>query len=170
MVVADYLRHFGQEGVAGVHFVSAITESGSPEAMGLLGPEFLQLLPGFLTQDVATSLATLSAFVGLLYNQPLSEEMASAVLGYNTAVPAHVREGIATRVEDHREALGKLSVPVMVTHGLEDKVILPEASRRLAAAVPQAEVSLYEGVGHSPFWEDAARFDRELAGFAARCA
>jgi non-heme chloroperoxidase len=30
-------------------------------------------------------------------------------------------------------------------------------------------VSLYPGVGHSPFWEDARRFNRELAAFAARC-
>ena len=27
------------------------------------------------------------------------------------------------------------------------------------------EAAFYEGIGHSPFWEDASRFNRELAEF-----
>ena len=34
-----------------------------------------------------------------------------------------------------------------------------------AASVKGAKLSLYDGVGHSPFWEDAPRFNRELAEF-----
>jgi len=31
--------------------------------------------------------------------------------------------------------------------------------------VPGAKAAFYEGIGHSPFWEDASRFNRELAEF-----
>jgi pimeloyl-ACP methyl ester carboxylesterase len=49
-------------------------------------------------------------------------------------------------------------------------MVLPASSRHIASLVPGAQVSLYySGVGHSPFWEDARRFNRELAAFAARC-
>jgi non-heme chloroperoxidase len=34
--------------------------------------------------------------------------------------------------------------------------------------VRAAEPSWYEGVGHMPFWEDPARFDRELGEFVDR--
>ncbi|WP_395835844.1 alpha/beta fold hydrolase [Archangium violaceum] len=43
------------------------------------------------------------------------------------------------------------------------------SERQLASVVPGAPVSLYSNAGHSPFWEDARRFNRELAAFAARC-
>jgi pimeloyl-ACP methyl ester carboxylesterase len=32
--------------------------------------------------------------------------------------------------------------------------------------VPAAGLSLYEGYGHAPFWDDADRFNRELEAFA----
>lgn len=32
-----------------------------------------------------------------------------------------------------------------------------------ASAPPNAKRSLYDGVGHAPFFEDAPRFNRELA-------
>jgi non-heme chloroperoxidase len=52
-----------------------------------------------------------------------------------------------------------------VTHGTKDKVLLVALGRFTAAAVPGAKLSLYDGVGHGPFWEDAARFNQELAEF-----
>jgi pimeloyl-ACP methyl ester carboxylesterase len=44
-----------------------------------------------------------------------------------------------------------------------DRIIAPAAGRYTASAVPGARLSIYEGVGHSPFFEDAPRFNRELA-------
>ena len=34
-----------------------------------------------------------------------------------------------------------------------------------ADAIQFARRSLYDGIGHAPFWEDTARFNAELAGF-----
>jgi len=166
MVVADYLRHFGQEHVAGVHFVSAMVKSGSEEAFGLLSPDMLALIPGLFDPEDG---ATLERFVSLLHHQPVSQETRRRVLAYTEMVPPFVREGLGARVEDYDDVLHRLTVPVMVTHGLEDRVVLPESGRHIASVVKGAHVSLYPGVGHSPFWEDARRFNRELAAFAARC-
>jgi pimeloyl-ACP methyl ester carboxylesterase len=91
------------------------------------------------------------------------------VLAYNQWVPPYVREGLGSRAVDNDEVLHRLTLPVLISHGLEDRVILPESSRHLASVVPDAQVSYYAGVGHSPFWEDSRRFNHELAAFAARC-
>jgi pimeloyl-ACP methyl ester carboxylesterase len=40
-------------------------------------------------------------------------------------------------------------------------------SRRLLDLNPAARLSVYEGVGHAPFYERPERFNRELAVFAA---
>jgi non-heme chloroperoxidase len=37
--------------------------------------------------------------------------------------------------------------------------------RLTASIVPGAKLSVYEGIGHAPFWEDTPRFNRELAEF-----
>ncbi len=43
--------------------------------------------------------------------------------------------------------------------------MLPAAAEMTAAAIPGARISWYEDCGHSPFYEDAPRFNRELAAF-----
>jgi non-heme chloroperoxidase len=54
---------------------------------------------------------------------------------------------------------------VLVTHGTMDRIILAAAGSYTAAHVRGARLSLYDGVGHSPFFEDPTRFNRELAEF-----
>jgi non-heme chloroperoxidase len=169
LVLTDYLRHYGQRHVAGVHFVGALPRAGTPEALELYGPDLRELLPGLFSHDADSSMATLQAFVSLLFHRPVPPEQLYAVLGYTSAVPTYVREGIGARVVDAEEVLRGLSLPVLVSHGLEDRVVRLEAGRYIASVVPQAELSLYTGVGHSPFWEDAPRFNRELMRFVARC-
>ena len=99
----------------------------------------------------------------------MSAETRGAVLGYNQLVPPHVREALGSRSVDNDDVLHRLTIPVLVSHGLEDRVMRTDSSRHLASVIPDAQLSLYPGVGHSPFWEDSKRFNRELAAFAARC-
>jgi len=56
----DYIRHYGEDGISGVHFVGAITKLGSDEAMSVLTPEFLNLVPGFFAMEVEESVAAWS--------------------------------------------------------------------------------------------------------------
>jgi non-heme chloroperoxidase len=169
LVVADYLRHYGQRHVAGVNFVGAMVKSGSEEAFGLLAPELLDLIPGLFSADERPSLTALESFVSLLHHEPLAPEVRRAVMAYTARVPAHVREGLGARTVDNDDVLRELHVPVLVSHGLKDRVVLPASGQHIASLVPHAQVSHYSDVGHSPFWESARRFNRELAAFAAKC-
>lgn len=169
LVACDYLRHYGEAQVAGVHFVSALVKSGSEEGFGLLAPELLALVPGLFSEEPEAGQPALERFVSLLHGQPMTPELWSTVLAETQRVPAHVRAALGSRVVDNDDVLHRLTVPVMVTHGMEDRVVRPESSHHIASVVPGAQVSLYSGVGHSPFWEESRRFNRELAAFAARC-
>jgi pimeloyl-ACP methyl ester carboxylesterase len=46
----------------------------------------------------------------------------------------------------------------------------PGAGQYTASVIPGAKLSVYEGVGHSPFYEDAPRFNAELAAFVRAAA
>lgn len=84
-------------------------------------------------------------------------------------VPHSVRLDVSQRVECADDVLRGLSIPVLATHGQEDRIVRPATSQHITSLVPNAELSLYPGVGHSPFWEDSRRFNEELARFVARC-
>jgi pimeloyl-ACP methyl ester carboxylesterase len=169
VVLTDYLRHYGQENVAGVQFVGALTRLGKPEFFADFGGEFLQLLPTLLSPDADQGRNALEAFADMLTQQPLAPQQRAAVLRYSSVVPLHVRLAIGQRLVDGADVLSALTVPVLATHGAVDRVVLPETSRRIASLAPNAELSLFPDVGHSPFAEDARRFNEELARFVARC-
>jgi non-heme chloroperoxidase len=44
----------------------------------------------------------------------------------------------------------------------------PDAAEYTAKMIPGAKLSVYQGIGHSPFFEDPSRFNAELAGFVRR--
>ena len=63
------------------------------------------------------------------------------------------------------EMLRSLRLPVLVTHGAEDKNSNLITAEYTAKMIPGAKLSVYQGIGHSPFFEDAPRFNTELATF-----
>jgi pimeloyl-ACP methyl ester carboxylesterase len=49
---------------------------------------------------------------------------------------------------DRTEALGRLDMPVLVIHGLADRLVHSSGGRATAAAIPGAELLLIPGMGH----------------------
>jgi pimeloyl-ACP methyl ester carboxylesterase len=80
-------------------------------------------------------------------------------------VPPKVRANMGGRTLSMDETLKVLNLPVLVTHGATDKLALVAAARHTAATIPGAKLSVYERIGHAPFWEDTARFNAELSAF-----
>jgi non-heme chloroperoxidase len=80
-------------------------------------------------------------------------------------VPPKVRAGLSGRPLDATEIMSKLKLPVLVTHGAEDRNARLAAAKYTASVIPGARLSIYEGIGHAPFYEDATRFNTELAAF-----
>src|SRR5262245_34258338 len=45
LLILDYIRHYGEDDIGGVHFVGGVSKLGSEEAISVLTPEFLNLVP-----------------------------------------------------------------------------------------------------------------------------
>ena len=169
LVVSDYLSRYGTDDVAGLNLVGAISEKGTADASRFGGEEFVALGDALASTDAAESVRALAEFVDICVEGDLPPRERYLLLGFNAAVPPHVREALQARTVEHEATLRGIDVPVLLTHGEADRVVLPAASRKHAELIPDAETSAYEGVGHSPFWERPDRFNEELRELVERC-
>src|SRR5215207_7529961 len=156
LVILDYLRHYGEDGVGGVNFVGGVTKLGSEEAAAALTPEFLGLVPGFFSTNVEESVRSLEALLRLCFAREPSAEELYLMLGYNVSVPPHVRQALLSRPLDNDDLLPTLRCPVLITHGVRDGVIKPAAADQHKAAIAHARIQMIPNTGHAIFWDDAA--------------
>lgn len=164
-VISDYVRAHGQARIGAINYVAAITRA----ERSFWGPA-LHHTARMTNDDLTTNIRATRKFLHACFGmRPTGDEM-DLTLAYTMLVPASVRAAVLERTRDEGGVLGQLDVPVLVTHGAMDRIILPAAGRYTATAVPGAHLSVYEGVGHSPFLEDAPRFNLELAALALRAA
>lgn len=165
-VMCDYLRANGQGGIAGINFLGAAVTLG-PAAFGtLLGPGFLDHFQGATADDLPTNIEAMRRFVRACTAKPLPADLLEEALCWNVVVPAKVRLALAQREISSDDVLSGLSVPVLVTHGEADTVVLPAMAEHILATCPVAKVSRYAGIGHAPHLEDPERYNAELAEFA----
>lgn len=165
LVISDYLSVAGTDDVAGINLVGAISEKGTDDAARIAGEEFVALGDPLTSRDAAESVRALADFLDICVEGDLAPREKYFMLGFNAVVPPHVREALQARTVVHEETLRSLDVPVLLTHGEEDRVVGVGAAEKHADLLPDAETSFYAGVGHSPFWEAPERFERELRAF-----
>ncbi len=165
LIISDYLEEYGDEHIAGINLVGAISKNGTEDALAVIGEDFTDRVPGFESTDVEESVAALERFLRDCMHEDPSPADLSLMLGYNVLVPPHVRTSLHSRTVTHDDDLREVEVPVLVTHGEADGVVLPAAAEEHAALIETAELSFYPDVGHSAFWEAPERFNRELREF-----
>ncbi|MGH8496867.1 MAG: alpha/beta fold hydrolase [Gammaproteobacteria bacterium] len=169
LVILDYIRHYGEDGIGGSHFVGGITKLGSEEAMSVLSPEFLNLVPGFFATDVEESARSLESLLRMcLVDDPTTEDL-YLMLGYNLSVPPYVRQGMFSRSFDNDDLLPKIRKPVLITHGGDDAIVKPAVVDQHKAGIPHAQVHVMANMGHAAFWDDAENFNRRLRAFCEAC-
>jgi pimeloyl-ACP methyl ester carboxylesterase len=165
IVVFDYLREFGEDAVSGFGIVGGITKLGSSEALAALTPQLLGVLPGCFADDAQESVRGLTGLLNLCFaRQPSSEDL-YPMLGYNVVVPPSVRQALLSREVDNDDLLPTIRKPVLVIHGTQDAIVAPSVVAQHQAGIAHARVRMLEGVGHTPFREDPATFNRHLRTF-----
>jgi pimeloyl-ACP methyl ester carboxylesterase len=169
VVIGDYVRRHGEAALGGIVLVGAVSMLGEA-VLPFLGPEFIDVLPALFASDVEESNAGLQAFIRICASADPEPEEFFSILGYNSVVPPHVRQAMLSRTVSHDDLYARLETPILITHGLEDRVVLPAMSEQLARVVPNARTSFYPGIGHSPFRESTDRFNTDLHAFATSVA
>jgi non-heme chloroperoxidase len=159
-VISDYVATHGAGGISGLNFVDASIKF-IPENVG----DNLKNLPLMASEDMLTNINATRVFLhGCFSKQPSADDF-ETMLAFNMMVPPKVRAGLGGRPLDATEIMSKLTLPVLVSHGAEDKNAKLATAQYTASVIPGAKLSVYDGIGHSPFYEDAPRFNSELAAF-----
>lgn len=163
-VIRQYLINYGDADIAGINFVA----SQVIEEPRFRGPGAPKPLPDRLTLAEEIDLAI--DFLDGCFGKKPDEALFRRALGYNVRVPVSVRRAIAgwsTPAPLTIDALRRVTVPVLITHGRRDTVVLPAAAETAAQTIAHAQLSWFDDCGHSPFAEAPARFNDELAAFVA---
>jgi pimeloyl-ACP methyl ester carboxylesterase len=164
-VISDYLSTHGAGQIAGINFVDA-----SIKADPAFAGDNLKNLPLMASEDLVTNITATRSFLhGCFSKQPSADDY-EIMLAFNMMVLPKVRAGLAGRPLDATEMMSKLKLPVLVTHGAEDRNAKLATAQYTASVIPGAKLSVYDGIGHSPFYEDAPRFNTELAAFVRAAA
>lgn len=151
LVVLEHALHY-PEGLAGVIAAAPpLGQVGVPPVLMALGRAFSRILPRFslkVGMDL-TGLAKDPAVVEAVLADPLFHRRGTARL--STEVTAAI-----TRVQD---GAPNFSLPLLILHGSDDRMVPPEGSRRFFAKLryPDREFREYPGAYHCLF----ADFDHE---------
>jgi pimeloyl-ACP methyl ester carboxylesterase len=166
VIMCDYVRFYGEGNVGGMHFVGATSKMGDP-LVPFRGNAISAVIEDLFSDVVEESIAALQSFLrACVYAEPSPEDY-YFFLGYNVIVPPHVRFGLLNRQIDNDDLLPTLRKPVLITHGIEDAVVLLRMGQHNAEKIKHAQTSYYSSIGHAPFWENAERFNQELRAFAS---
>jgi non-heme chloroperoxidase len=167
-VICDYVRAYGQDRIAAVGFVEGVVKLGEAAFGTLIGPGFLDHFAGATAGDLPTNIAAMRSFVRACVVKPVPDDDLETAMCWNVTVPAAIRANLAARELDYDDVLRALEVPLLITHGRADTVVLPAMAEHVLTTCPTAEVSWYDGVGHVPHVEEPERFNRELAELTRR--
>ena len=163
-LINDYVRHYGTKEISGINYVGARLDS-DPAFNGPGNEHFRDML----RPDLARELVAVDRFLRACFFLPPPEKIITRARLYNMRVTPRTRRAHLTRSPDDGAVLARLDVPVLITQGSRDTLVLPGLAQARAPLIPGAQLSMYHGVGHMPFAEDTPRFNRELAAFATRC-
>jgi non-heme chloroperoxidase len=166
IVILDYVRAYGEDDVGGVSFVGGLTKLGSDEALSVLTPEFLSLVPGLFATGAEESVRSLTSLLRMCFVEEPSSEDLYLMLGYNVAVPPYVRQALFSRSFDNDDLLPKIRKPVLVVQGAQDAVVTPALIDQYKASIAHAQIQVMPGTGHAPFWDDAETFNEHLRTFS----
>ena len=118
------------------------------------------------SEDLLTNITATRTFLhGCFSKQPSADDF-ETMLAFNMVVPPKVRVGLSGRPLDATAVMSKLTIPVLVTHGAEDKNAKLDTAKYTASVIPGAKLSVYDGIGHSP--SNAARGTDEVPIAQAR--
>jgi len=161
-VAGAYLRKYGGSKIAGVNLVDAVTKL-SPD---LLTEEAATFTDTTTSHDLATRTAATADFLAACFHRPPSEAEMRRMLVVNGMTARAVNEGfIKTETSDLEPVFKAYGGPILLTHGIHDRLVRIEMSERIKSIHANSELSLFPDSGHSPFYEEPVRYGQELARF-----
>lgn len=161
-VAGAYLRKYGGARIAGINLVAAVTKLSSD----LLTEEAATFTDTTTSHDLATRTAATADFLAACFHRQPPEAEMRRMLVINGMTAREVNEGfIKTKTTDLEPVFQAYTGPILLTHGAHDRLVRTAMSERIKSIHANSRLSLYSDTGHSPFYEEPARYGQELASF-----
>lgn len=170
-VVEDYLMVHGEDAIAGTVLIGTGITRGSfmpRPALEARAADNSVSSADLISEDPAKFIAATLAFIEACTAKPMSREDFAKAAAFNAMCPAHIRGLCRQRPEDYRPTMANLTKPVMVAWGDQERLAHRSMFDETMATIPNAKPSIYEGLGHMPFFEDPTSFNADLAAFASQ--
>ncbi|MET0406281.1 MAG: alpha/beta hydrolase [Cystobacter sp.] len=166
-VAGAYLQAHGNERIAGINLVDAVTYR-SPELLTPLSAAFARSTG---SHDLAERTAATTDFLSACFHQLPTGIEWQRMLVINGMTARAVNEGFVQTQPANLEPLFQaFTGPILLTHGAHDRLVRVAMSERIRELRPDSRLSVYSKSGHSPFYEEPARYGRELAAFVTTAA
>jgi pimeloyl-ACP methyl ester carboxylesterase len=161
LTVGHYLKHYGARDLHGVALTGPVTKF-SPE---LLQPRGLEIGGKLASADLSVRIQGIRETLDATFAKPLTRDEHDRMLVINSLSPRALQLGYGlVGGEGVDEAFGE-PARLFVTYGAKDAITRPEMARRVLDLNDNARLSVYPEAGHAPFYDESARFNRDLARF-----
>jgi len=160
-VTTNYLAGFGDEQIAGAVYVGGVIE---------LKPEQLVAQPtaysGMASSDLRLHLEGEKEFVALCFSTVPDDATFQRMVTAAAMASSEMQSAVHGMSIDTAKGLGSMHKPLLLIYGKQDALVQPIASAARAKELyPRAAIELYAKSGHSPFFEEPTRFNRDLSKF-----
>lgn len=88
---------------------------------------------------------------------PVDQDFIRRERGDSAKIPLRVWRAVLDQgfaLKDLQDTLPRLVAPTLLIWGSEDPIMEEDVRQTLREALPQAQVKVFDGLGHNPFWED----------------
>lgn len=161
-VAGAYLRKYGGAAIAGINLVDAVTNL----SQDLLTAEATAFTSTTTSHDFAVRTSATAEFLAACFHRLPTEVEMQRMLVFNGMTARAVNEGfIKTQTPDLEPVFKAYSGPILLTHGVHDRLVRLAMSERIKSIHANSRLSLFFESGHSPFYEEPVRYGQELAGF-----
>lgn len=170
LVLADYVRAFGAQSIGPINLVGsygAMVPMVPPKDADLIS-RFMQLKEQQVSLNIAHNISAANQSAAWLTHKPMDPETRQITVNAALMLPAYARRAMSQRRFDNADLIKQIRVPVLITRGEHDPSTPDSGASDLAQRLQQATVSSYPNTGHSPFYEQAERFNMELLKFVQR--
>jgi non-heme chloroperoxidase len=171
-VVMDYVRHYGDQRIAGAMLVGSNAGLPPPPT----DPAVIERARSMrannrnASPDIAAGMQGGHVFVGLMTVRPAPPDIAEIMFATNQMLPAYVRRAMVERNLQNDDVIPRLHVPIVLLAGDKDFSQPAAVLTAVAAKLAHGRLVLVPDAGHATFIDAPAAFERELRQFAASAA
>jgi pimeloyl-ACP methyl ester carboxylesterase len=152
------------ERVAGLVLEASPTRLGDEAALREFVNSIVMQLEDPIDPDFARSVVAGTS------SEHVAPDLMDALVAEVAQVPARVWREMFSQLLDYDDTaeLTGIAAPALLTWGDRDTLVAREMQEALVDRIPNAELVVYEGAGHTPRWEAPQRFADDVAAFSQR--